>query len=92
MSSYLMLFLEGLDAEHVGLIYFQGFVRRRDQVSSVRIERFVGTEDRQYPLLGYPIDLPYLSGYDLLWAVAKFARGARRPAPRARAATRSARR
>ena len=68
--SYLMLFLEGFDAEYVGSVYFQGFVRRRDQVLSVRIERFVGTKYRQYPLLGYPIDLPYLSGYDVVWGVA----------------------
>ena len=44
--SNLTLFLEGFDAEYVGLVYFQGFVRRRDQVSSVRIEGLVGTEDR----------------------------------------------
>ena len=67
--SYLTLLLEGLNAEQVGLIYFQGIVRRRDQLSSVRIERFVGTEDRQYPLLGYPIDLPYLSSHDVVWVV-----------------------
>ena len=63
------LLLEGFDAEYVGLVYFQGFVRRRDQVSSIRIERFVGTEDRQYPLLGYPIDLPYLGSHDVVWVV-----------------------